>query len=67
MVESVVVVHGVDIKVNVTTVETPALIVNEETAIVGLFGTGKFPADKGRNIDLAMLGKIVGSDGNVRS
>jgi hypothetical protein len=67
MVESVVVVHGVDIEVNVTTVETPALIINKKTAIVGLFGAGKLPANKGGDKDLAMLGKIVGSDGNVRS
>lgn len=49
------------------TLETPALIVDKKTSVVGSLGTGKLPAHKRRNENLAVLGKIVGSNSNIWS
>lgn len=67
LIQLLVIVLLVHIKVNVVRAETPALIIDQQTAIVLLVRARHRPTVDLRYIDLFTLGKIVSSNGDIRT
>lgn len=67
LIQSLIIVHRINIEIDMFTTETPTLIIYQQTAIVFLARTRNLPTNKRRHIDLGVLFNIVRSNGNIRA
>lgn len=67
LVQLFVVIHGINVEINVLAIETPRLIIDQQTTIVGLAGARDLPTNERWDVDLGVLLDVVGSNSNIRT